>query len=451
MGTKADRYSPDSFMMIDQSENYCFPPWVPPIAFSLHSFQIRRLLRIPPFKSIKILVKFGQKILGRTVAVMATTHSNMADHSPMIVFYSHLCRISGCFPLQFGPGRSLKFKLISLPTLYTLIVSLLYFLSVLDYLYVYTKSHQDSKTQLSEMLLLYPSTIGCALSDLIIRVASVVHVQKLLKLTAFLKDAPAAFTATPSMGRRSKFELLIYSGLVLYAVYAVTSFITNSAFFPEDSVSVLCGCGSCENHRVVSIGMFMCDLWHDGLILSATSFLAIFGFRLVKTFRNICGNISFYCSANWRQSLNNILDKGKDEMPCKNGLFAIIQNNGDALNVFRSQFNEFKLSFDIFSEIAGIFTFALLVEIVTVLFYAAGNALLESSNSELQEFLLPFAYNMMTVLIFMIIVEMGNYMVTEMQGSTEELQDVLLCSHYWASSFSSEAKQVIFLVFNFLT
>ena len=367
----------------------------------------------------------------------------MADHSRLIKVYAHFCRFCGCFPLQFGPDRTLKFSLISLPTLYTLTVSLLYFTSVVDYLYTVAKSHRDSKTPLSEMLLLFPSTIGCALSDLIIRVAAVAYAKELIKLIQILQNLPSP--SVPSFTnsiRTSKLKLIIYTGLALYGLYAVVSFIMYSVWFPEDSISVLCNCSSCENYRLVSTALFMCDLWHDGAVLCATSFLAIFGFQLVKHFHIICGNISVYRRGNWDIRMRSILGIGEMDVAPKDASFAV-SNGVDVVNAFRNQFYDLKLSFDIFSKIGGTFTLALLFEIVTVLFYAAGNALLESSSTEVAEFLQPFLYNLMTVVIFMIIVEMGNHMVTELQASREELEDVLACGYCSTMPFSVEAKQVL--------
>ena len=328
--------------------------------------------------------------------------------------YAHISRALGLFPVKFGQQGALQFKSLSLPTLYTLSVAALHFASVVDYLYMATLSHQSSKIPLSDMLLLYPSTLAQCACDLVIRLTAIFQCSEFISLTDLLKKQEHldAFANVNCKSRRPVVELMIYFGLTCNGLNTLVVLTMVAFLHPYENSSLLCGSSSCEHYPLVTALIWLTYVWHDGAILSAALFVSMFGFRLIESFQNFCSCIKTQSlvDSGAERPFHSTLSESSKQVDINSG--SIQTSFEGSYAALKNQFEDLKLAFKIFGNISGVFTFALLFEIATILFYAIGQALLVNHETS-RSFWQAFLYNFITVILLLSIVEVGNFMATQ--------------------------------------
>ena len=300
----------------------------------------------------------------------------------------------------------MSFGWLKLPALYAILIALTHLLFTLDILVAMTISHHVNNGSVSDMILNFPPTLATGISDLLIHLAALLYCSKFTELVKLLRKGDST-----SQGM-SNYERLIYFGLILQGMYAIADLVVNVFWYANaDGIfSALCGYGECGDYPVVEKFMSVVLFWHNGALLCATSFLVTFGFRLVKAFKKLCLNIKNLLWDGITSKLTRL--DGKTFIGDDDGLKQRFEgaNVTEAYGEMRKDFEELQEGFAHFSEIAGVFVMAALMETVTTLFYAAGHTL---SQTDVGGFMEHIVFNLMTLILLLVIIETGNYMRNE--------------------------------------
>ena len=213
-----------------------------------------------------------------------------ASRRDFFTMHNIISKVFGIFPLlQMGCNNILRFCGRQFLTSWATALALISLPCLLDSLTAMTFwcTSTQANCTLSEIIQFYPPTIASSVSDIMIRFSAIFYSINYISITHFLRQW------YPKGERMTKMEKIFYVGKALNASYAVVRFIRlNVNYWGGDIFTTLCGRnGSCEDYPGFRAFLLWLDFWHQGAVLSATAFVAIYGLRLVRVLKKICRSL----------------------------------------------------------------------------------------------------------------------------------------------------------------
>ena len=316
--------------------------------------------------------------------------------------YRRIYRVFGCFPVHILPSGSLSFTWLTVSSFFAFLITLMYFGTMLDSITAYIPPCRDENCTLSNVIVIFPPKIGRCISDLLIRLYGLLYCQDYIKLANILRKWPSA-----AGERMQKLQVVISVCLVVKAVHAIFRFGTLLVDWNNTIISSLCGnCRECEFPMWRSLRVCL-EFWHQGAVLSATSFVAVLGFRLVKALQAVCLKMKAETSN---------LDRYRFTVRCSS--HSRPARRAEEINVVRvvkNEFEELQAGFTIFMRIAGPFAMAIMVETITALLAAPCRLwyYLTQTNMRATEHVNNLTDNIMAIFLLFVIIETGDFMKKE--------------------------------------
>ena len=325
-------------------------------------------------------------------------------------------KIFGVFPLRLSGTYPSKWFRCKYCTIWSAILIVTYSLAMSDFMY-----STIERRPLSFVLTLLPFTISSVVTDASIRISSTRSCNDLIR---FLE-----LTAKYGKQHDRSFMGYFWSLLILFATTAVALFVGFGLIFPEIGVTASGLKLGPEWNRVLSFWNFFSYFMHDGSLLCALCFLIVFGRRAVSCFKFLCGEITEYCLRNLYLSSNTFQTLDKVQLPKASSL-----DEGDELI---DKFLELKAAFGIYMKVGEIFTFALVTDIGTWIFFLACTVLFNDDTIKSGFlFTVTACQSLITVLMLITIAELGHQLRSKVNAVNAKNQEV---------SQNSKNKLMIFL------
>ena len=281
------------------------------------------------------------------------------------MWYLRISRIFGVFPLSRSADGAPKFSFFSLPAVYSLAICLCYTLSMANSIYSLIKE----KEQLSYVLTVLSSTVVSVLTGYLISISSMCYSDDLVKMLAITQQSKFQYREQWRMD---------YLGVVpiLYIICVLVNFILYGFLFPDSSATDTFLSAGSDWDWLLAFRTSFFDLCSEGMLLSAPCFLIIFGERMEACLEHLCQEISECCKTTMVRKYPAILCIGlENEDPN-----FVVQNPVCGTETLEMLL-QVKDAFEIYLKIGGAFTFALVAETETWLFYLVCAVLINTQNS----------------------------------------------------------------------
>ena len=322
----------------------------------------------------------------------------MGASKKLTMWYLRISRIFGVFPNTRSVDGSAKFTRFSLPIFYSLAISLCYTICLVDYINGKLQQNQS----LSYRLTALPSVAMSLLTGYLICISSMQYGSDFVELLRIVE-------IKGKLQCRGQRPLDYFSGFVatLSFVSSLLHVIQYVLLYPGGSTWDTFLATGPEWDQLLALGTKLFGFLRDGMSLSALCFLIIFGKGIVSNFELLCKEISDCCRSTIVQTYQGILPVIGSKAEETPALTLQVHSLGDTelAELFLLQ----KVSFEIYSKIGGVFTFALVAEIGTWLFYVVCAVLFNIEDPNLSfSFPTRIRQAIVVVLVLVTIAELGH-------------------------------------------
>ena len=322
----------------------------------------------------------------------------MGANKKLTMWYIRISRVFGVFPITRSADGSLTFSVFSLATVYSVTVCLCYTVSMGNFIYGGLKQEQ----LLSYRLTVLSSTVGAVLTGYLICISSLYYSKDLVKLLAITQKSKFRYGGQWRIG---------YWCIVpmLHFVCGLINFILYGFLFPESyDADILLAPGP-GWYRLLGFGTALFEFCHVGMFLSALCFLIIFGKGVASCFELLCERALELCRSTMVSTHpGHICIAMENEAP------SFTMHNPVCETETVKMVLLVKDAFEIYLKIGGAFTFALVTETGTWLFYLVC-AVLFSAKDSYPSFALPMMICQATtvVLALVTVAELGHQIASQ--------------------------------------
>ena len=304
--------------------------------------------------------------------------------------FLRVSKVLGVFPvqtledgsLQFSPYSPLTFLAIALPLAYTGAILCSFVFDVL------LETHR-----LSYLLSIVPNALLTVISDLVIRISSVLYTNELIQLVSIISDRRYG----PAGGFVEQFSWVVS-----------TLFLTCFALYNGATVGG-------DMYVEAGTGVVMASIWvtssflHDAAQICALGFILIFGKQVLSHYEGLCGEMLKLCKNNKPSLLFTAVAnvESVEKVPGAGNVSSWF----DPMEQLVHRFEKLQVAFGIFSSIGGTFVLALVLDVATWLYCLACNVLFNQYTSP-SAFVLSLTVlgALLDILVLVAIAELGQQM-----------------------------------------
>ena len=336
--------------------------------------------------------------------------AKMTVNQKLALWYLRVSRVLGLFPLSRSSDGALTFSLCSLPTVVSVTMAILFTAVAADRIYFELKHHE-----LSYRLTVLPSVIMTLLSDHLIRISSMRYSNDLVRLLELTDNCNSQCRGQDRMG-------YLYIAPTMYLTASISRLIGRGFVNPELRWSMTNLKTESGWDKLLAPGIALCEFFHNGSFSLALYFLIIFGRRVVATLDLLCTQVLENCIPSVVcMSRGDIQAGGKAEAL---GSAVHARSFGHKLVQMLVQL---KTAFDIYSNIAGAFTFAVVIDIGLWVFKMTCRVLFIRESTE---FLLSSAmgicHGLIALLMLLMVAEVGHEIAHQVRHHNWYLETFLL-------------------------
>ena len=321
----------------------------------------------------------------------------------MFNIFNYIGNFFGCFPLEIESSHStLRSGCLKLLTALIMLMTLMYSVCMIDILRAMTDWLPKNNISMSDTIVEFPPIIAVGISDLLIHLPATLYCQKFRELVQLLRKLNSVHT------KMFRVEIAIHLGFALNLLYTIVCLLLYPPTGEYEVFSSFCADSRCCN-RGLQVFQSCLGYWHFGAVLCATSFVTMFGFRLLRAFKMLCKQIK----------TTSLLKDTLMSMPW--GSCTIIASLGQterweeikALRILRKNFLELQAGFSHFSVFAAPFAIAVVAETLAALLVAVWGIWSQTKHATIGEFVEIISFHAATLFLLLAVTETGHYMTNE--------------------------------------